>query len=170
MINEFADSGVALRSGSQPDAPNEEIASSGAGHDAHGRFTTGNAAALRHGGRSRRVQAGLMPEQAEARAALSERVNAIVSDLGGPDALSAIAVGQVQRHARLELVDGFLWANLQQHGPLTGKGRTRACLVAWLSVVDRLQKSAMALGLDRRSRHVDPLERVRQAVAEANAR
>ena len=119
-----------------------------------GQFRPGNMAGFKHGGRSARVQAGLMPEQAEARAALRERVAAIVADLGGTDTLSALAVGQVQRHARLELVDGYLWENLQRHGPLTGKGATRAALTAWLSVVDRLQKSATTLGLSRRSKDI----------------
>jgi len=104
--------------------------------------------------RQRFAEAGVMPEQAEARAALAERVAGIVADLGGPEALSALAIGQVGRHAKLELVDGYLWENLQRHGPLTGKGRTRAVLSAWLQVVDRLQRSAAMLGLARRSRDI----------------
>ena len=128
----------------------------------------GNLNALKTGARSARVLAGEMPEQAEARAALKDRVAAIVGDLGGPDVLSTLAAGQVERHARLELVDAYLWANLERLGPLTGKGRTRAALTAWLQVVDRLQKSAMALGLERRQRPVNPLDAVRQAVIEAN--
>jgi hypothetical protein len=133
-----------------------------------GQFLPGNTAALRHGGRSVRVLAGLMPEQAEARAALAERMAAIVADLGGPEALTTLAAGMVERHARLELVDDYLFANVQRLGPLTGKGRTRAALTAWLAVVDRLQKSAMALGLERRAKPVNPLDAVRAAVIEAN--
>ena len=74
----------------------------------------------------------------------------------------------VERHARLELVDDYLFANVQRLGPLTGKGRTRAALTNWLQVVDRLQRSAMALGLERKAKPVNPLDAVRRAVEEAN--
>lgn len=126
--------------------------------------------ALRHGGRSRLVAALGTPEQADARAALAERTSAIVADLGGHEALTALAAGMVERHARLELVADYLFENVQRLGPLTGKGRTRAALTAWLAVVDRLQKSAMALGLERKSKPVNPLDAVRAAVIEANQR
>jgi hypothetical protein len=116
------------------------------------------------------VQAGDMPEQAAARAALAERQAAIVADMGGRDAVSALALGLVERHARLEMVDAFLWENLQRLGPLTGKGKTRAALTAWLSVVDRLHRSAISLGLERRRKPVNPLDAVRAAVAKANSK
>jgi len=120
--------------------------------DARGRLLPGHTITLKHGGRSARVLAGAMPEQAEAAAALRERVSAIVDDLGGPDAVSHLAAGQVERYARLELVESFLWQNLQRLGPLTGKGRTRAAATLLLSVHDRLQKAALSLGLERRSK------------------
>lgn len=119
----------------------------------------GNANAMKSGARSARP---------EAVAALNARVDEILNDLGGPDALSALARGQAERHARLEMVDEYLWSNLQQHGPLTGKGRTRAALTAWLAVVDRLQKSATALGLERRTKPINPIDAIRAAVVEAN--
>lgn len=126
-----------------------EIAASGQ-RTACGRFAPHNTAALKHGLRSKRVLEGQLPEQAEAAAALQEREQAIVADLGGHDALSALAVGQVRQHGRLELVSEYLWNNLQQLGPLTAKGKTRAALSAWLQVQDRLHRSATALGLERR--------------------
>jgi len=154
MTSNSGDGSGLVQRNVQPLTPNEE--SPATGRDQLGRFAPGpgNRWAMKTGVRSRYVAAGLMPEQAEARAALRERVAAIVGDLGGLDALSALAVGQVQRHARLELVDEFLWTNLQTRGPLTGKGRARAALTAWLAVVDRLQKSAITLGLERRARPV----------------
>ena len=154
MPNDSNDSVTSCVSRVQESAPNAERLDGGNA----GWFRPGNTAALKDGRRSRRVLAGLMPEQAEARAALAERVAAIVGDLGGKETLSALAVGQVQRHAKLELVDTFLWENLQRHGPLTGKGHTRAALTAWLSVVDRLQKSAATLGLQRVARKVPSLD------------
>lgn len=118
----------------------------------------GNVNALKTGSRSARVLAGQMPEQAAALEAFEERVSAILSDLGGLDVVSALAVEQVRQHARLELVSVYLWSNLQQQGPLTGKGRTRAALSAWLQVSDRLQRSAATLGLERKSRRIPTVE------------
>ena len=135
-----------------PDAPSEELPSSGRGPD--GRFQKGNVEALKHGDRSMRVAAGLMPTQAEAVAIVHDRISAIQNDLGGPDALSALMVGQVQRHARLELVEAHLWSNLERNGLTTGKGATRAAATLWLQVVDRLQKSATTLGLERRAKSI----------------
>jgi hypothetical protein len=112
-------------------------------------------APIRHGARSGRVANLELPEQAEARAALADRVQAILVDLGGPAGLSTVATGLAERHAKLELVSEYLFDRLQRFGPLTGKGYTRAALTGWLAVVDRLHRSAVTLGLERRSKSVD---------------
>ena len=138
------------------------------GRDGRGRFSRGNVAALRHGGRSALVASGSLPEQADAVAALAEREAAILDDLGGADAVSTLAAGQVRRHVRLELIEDFCWTKLQAESPFTGKGRSRACVGLLLQVQDRLTKSASLLGLARAARSVNPLEAVRQAVIEAN--
>lgn len=124
-----------LKPGLQPDlqpaAPKGETQAHGpVARD--GRFQPGNTLSLRHGGRSARVAAGLMPEQAEAAAALAARVAAIVADLGGADDTSALKLGRVKDHAQLEVVAAYLWNRLQESGPLTAKGRTKAALTAWL--------------------------------------
>jgi hypothetical protein len=121
-----------------------------------GQFELGNTAAWKHGLRSQRV---LVPGQFPAHTAdlLREREAAIVADMGGPEVLSALAGGQVCRHARLELVEGTLWANLEAKGMLTGKGATRAATTLWLQVLDRLQKSALSLGLARKPKPVGTL-------------
>jgi hypothetical protein len=151
-----------------PESPSSPTVDRSSDRDGRGRFVSGNSAALRHGARSERVAEGLLPEQAEARAAIAERVAAIVASLGGESALSPLALEMVERHVRLGLVESYLFENLRRLGPLTGKGRTRAALNAWYQVVDRQQKSAMALGLERRQKPVDPIDAVRAAVAEAN--
>jgi len=112
-----------------------------------GRFTSGNTAAWKHGLRSNRLPA-------EASTLLQDRITTIVADMGGTDALSAVALGQVKRHARLELAEDDLWTDLEAAGLSTGKGLTRARTTLWLAVVDRLQKSSQVLGLPRRSRDV----------------
>ena len=122
-----------------------------------GRFVPGNAASVTHG--LRRAN-GPLPDTAEVRAALAERAATIVSDLGGTDGLSSVALGMIDRHARMEMVAEYLHARLEAEGPLTGKGKTRAALSAWLQIVDRLHRSALALGLERRAKRVPTLAEV----------
>ena len=134
--------------------PSQESLASGRGD--HGRFAPGNTAALRHGAFSQQVAAGGLAEQAEAVAAATERRAEIVRDLG--EELSALAVGQVDAYVRLEIVSDFLWSNLVDQGVLTGKGRQRAALSAWLQVVDRQHRLAVALGLERRAKRAPQIE------------
>jgi hypothetical protein len=68
----------------------------------------------------------------------------------------------------LDAVRNYLGSRLAAEGPLTGKGRTRALLTAYLAVVDRQVRLAQVLGIERRAKPVDPLEAVRRAVEEAN--
>jgi hypothetical protein len=112
-------------------------------------------APILHGGRSKRVAALALPEQAEARAALQNRVAGILGDLGGIQAVSTVALGLVERHARLELVADYLYDRLVKLGPLTAKGNTRSALSNWLQLVDRLHRSAVTLGLERKQRRLD---------------
>jgi hypothetical protein len=138
--------------------PSSEPAPSG--RRANGTFAPGNAQALRHGLYSRQVREALLPEQAEARAAIAEQRRAIEEDLGGAESLSAITRDLIGRYVELRLIADFLAHQLAAVGPLTGKGRTRSALVAWLGVVDRQQKLAIALGLERKAKRVPSLAEV----------
>ena len=161
------DSNESLADGSGAEAPSPEPKTPTSQPNRPHWFQPGNTLAQRHGASPRWVRAAsLMP--AEAQEALAERVSVIVEALGGRDALSPIAVGLVERHARLEMVDDYLFENLRQYGVLTPKGHRRAALSAWLQVVDRLSRSAVTLGLERRQKILNPIDRIREAVAEAN--
>lgn len=109
---------------------------------------------LKHGAYSGLVAAGTLPSQAEAAAAILARQADIVADKGGSDVVGVILRGSIQRHVKLEVIETTLWDNLQKHGTLTGKGKSRAAALLWLQVVDRLQKSAAAIGIDRKSKDV----------------
>lgn len=122
------------------------------------RFTPGNTASLQHGGRSRRVALGAMPEQAEALAALAEQRKEIEDDLGGSATLSRIQRDIVTRYLEASLVANYLGQNLQQLGPLTGKGRTRAAMTAYLQVLDRQMRLGAMLGLERVAKPGQTLE------------
>lgn len=127
---------------------------------AKGTFASGNSEALRHGLYSRQVREALLPEQAEARAALAEQRRAIEDDLGGTDALSQMTRDLIARYVELRLVGDFLAHQLATVGPLSGKGRTRAACTAYLSVVDRQNKLALTLGLERRTKRIPSLTEV----------
>lgn len=106
------------------------------------------------GGRSRQVQGAQLPEQADRRRHLAEKRAAIVADLGGEAALSSLQRDLVDRYVELDTVASWLGGNLVTEGPLTAKGRTRAALSAYVTVVDRVLRVSSALGLARRPRAV----------------
>lgn len=85
---------------------------------------------------------------------LAKKREAIVSDLGGESALSQLQLDLVERYLELDTVASWLGGNLMADGPLTAKGRSRAALSAYLTVVDRLHRVSAALGLTRRKRPV----------------
>lgn len=89
------------------------------------------------------------PDVAEAHRA---RAEAITADLGGMSQLSAVQVPLVAELARLQLVTDSLGADVLARGTMTGKGRTRAAVTLWLTCVEKQQRLAQLLGLERRSR------------------
>jgi hypothetical protein len=111
--------------------------------------------ALTHGARSLQVRLALL---AECRAALSERRNGILADLGGRDDLSIIRTDMVERYLETSLLAEWLGGNLLAEGALTAKGKARAAATLYLQVLDRLSRLASTLGLDRRARRLNVAE------------
>jgi hypothetical protein len=139
------------------------------GHDGtNGRFIAGNRDSLKHGGFSQQVRNALTPEQVEVLAALAEKRAEIERDLGGSENLSVLARDLANRYLELCVVADYLGGKLVTQGPLTPRGHQRAALTAYLGVVDRLHRLAMALGLERRQKLIHPLDAVQRAVEEAN--
>ena len=122
-----------------------------------GCWTSGNRASFKHGGRSAQVRGALLPEQAERFARLAERRQAIEQDLGGADALSQIGRDLVTRYLETSTIAEFLAGVLVANGPLTPRGRARSALNAFLQVLDRQHRLALALGLERRSKRLPSL-------------
>jgi hypothetical protein len=122
------------------------------------RFQLDNTKSLRKGNRSARVARGAMPEQAEALAALAEHRQYVENDLGGAAQLSRLQRDLVSRYLECVLVANYLGDNLQRLGPLTGKGRTRAAMTAYLQALDRQVRIAQLLGLARVARPGQTLE------------
>ena len=135
-----------------PEPPSDETMASGRGPD--GRFRGGNIAALKHGGRSTQVRAASLSEQSVVRAQLADKRDTIVGDLGGDAQLSQLQRDLIDRYLELDVVAQWLGGNLVADGPLTAKGRARAALSAYVTIVDRVHRVSSALGLGRKQRQV----------------
>lgn len=94
----------------------------------------------------------------------------VETDQGGVSELTTIGAGYVRRLVEVEAVVRLLGADLQARGLFTKRGRVRSTYNAFLLAVDRWDRLAQRLGLERRQKPVDPLDAVRAAVVEANRR
>jgi hypothetical protein len=128
-----------------------------------GRFVAGNRAAVTHGLRATKYLEQL---KAEASDVLRERRETLQRDLGGE--LGLVKADSADAYLVTVLLTESLAQNLLAHGVLTPKGKTRAAMSAFLQVLDRQVKLATLLGLERRTKPVDPLVAVARAVEEAN--
>ena len=127
------------------------------GRHPDGTFASRTTTALTHGGRSRQVRAAQRPGQTEAPERLAERRAAIMADLGGEQQLSQLQRDLIERYIELDMVASWLGSHLVAEGPLTAKGRTRAALSAYVTVVDRIHRVGGALGVARRPKMVPDL-------------
>jgi hypothetical protein len=89
-----------------------------------------------------------------------EKARAIKKDLDGAAQLSAVQLPLVSELARLQLITDSLGADVLARGVLTGKGRTRGAVTVYLALLDRQQRLAQLLGMDRRTRPVADLASV----------
>lgn len=92
--------------------------------------------------------------------------SAVVSDLGGAESMTAM-----QRALAAKLRDTDLLLQLNARTILTEGVENPAGRRAhdrYLSALDRFVRLASLLGLERRTKQVDPMLAIRQAVAEAN--
>ncbi|MCC7033836.1 MAG: hypothetical protein IT179_13505 [Acidobacteria bacterium] len=79
-------------------------------------------------------------------ALLAERRQALHRELAN---IGIIKTELADAFIELAAVRNYLGGRLAAEGPLTGKGRTRALLTAYLSIVDRQTRLAALLGTDR---------------------
>jgi hypothetical protein len=96
--------------------------------------------------------------------------SAILSDAGytTDDAPRALAIA-AESIAQATLIRDSAYLRLAEAGgPLAASGRVRRAFHAWVQASDRLERYLRLVGLDRKARPVDPMERVRRAVEEAN--
>ena len=123
--------------------------------DAQGRFLPGNQAAYRHGVKLFERK-GELP--AFLRDALDGFREALSADQGGDSELTTVRRGYVERLVATEGVLRLLETDLAHRGMLTAKGRVRSTYTAWLAALDRWDRLAQRLGLDRRASKVPTLD------------
>jgi hypothetical protein len=128
-----------------------------------GSWQFGNQAALTHGIRSEAVRRQLL-EGPDA-AALAEQRADVERDLGGD--LSRIQQDLVGRYVETSALCSWLAGHLTATGLQTPRGRMRAAFNAYLQVLDRQHRLALALGLERRARQVGIRERMAIAARKA---
>jgi hypothetical protein len=98
------------------------------------------------------VRDGVLARQAGT-ATPAERESALVRDHFGGDP-SALQASLARRYVYGELIAEHLELDIFTKGVTTGKGRTRAAVTLYLSVMDRLVRLAGQLGLERRSKRI----------------
>lgn len=128
------------------------------GRRADGTFTAGNTASLVHGGRSPRVASASLPGQELLREALQATAAGIAADLGGTAELTHVRRELVTRFTETSAIASYLSENILANGVLTTKGKTRAAVSTYLQVVDRLQRLANAIGLERKAKPTGTLD------------
>jgi hypothetical protein len=85
-----------------------------------------------------------------------EVVARVLADRGGEAGVSETLLGLVDAYAEARLLRQSMWVQLnEQGGPITGKGKRRALLGAYLNAVDREMKLAQVVGLERSTKRVD---------------
>ena len=120
-----------------------------------GAFLQANTKAVIHGGRSR-----AMFQHPDVVAAMREERHAIAADLGGDH--GTIKLNIISALVQTKTIRSSMFDLMVKHGI---KGRAFDRFVA---ILDREARLSALLGLERRSRPVNPLDAVRAAVAEAN--
>jgi hypothetical protein len=135
----------------KPGSSGEESASTPDERDAGGRFAAGNRAALQHGARafSDHGESALTPELREQ---MAEFRDALVADQGGEGELTALRAGYVRRLVELETMSRLFSEDLRRKGLFTERGHTRAAFRAFLETIDRWDRIAQRLGIDRRAK------------------
>lgn len=93
---------------------------------------------------------------------------AVVADLGGEAECSAVLRALVDDFAAAVALRDSAFANIEAIGPLTQAGRKRNVVDLYLAASARVERLASHIGVQRRTKTVDPLDQVRRAVEEAN--
>jgi hypothetical protein len=138
--------------------------------DPKGRFAPGNNAA-RKTGATEFERHGAEVLTPDFRAEHENFRNDLIADQGGLSELSTVRLALIERAAQAHTMASLLAADLSRRGVTTERGRTRKSLDQFFKCVDRFERLARRIGLERRPkvarRTLEDFER--QCAAEAEA-
>jgi hypothetical protein len=117
-----------------------------------GAFISGNAANLRSGVRRFEKHGTVAPEVG---LSVQEFSAQVVVDRG--EELTAVQSAYVRRLGELETVARLLATDLAQRGLFTPRGRVRSTFSRWLETLDRWDRFAQRVGVERKARPVPTL-------------
>ena len=120
------------------------------------RFKKGNTAAFKHGLARDKAKRTLTDE--DIRAAIDAFNEQLTSDQGGPSELTAIRGGRVRRLTDLEAMLHICAKDITTKGFFTAGGGARATVNTFMQLLDRWDKLAERLGMERRTKPVATLE------------
>lgn len=121
--------------------------------DEKGRVLPGSALRQSHGVRAYQLH-GVLALPEALRKEMEEFRAALVRDQGGEAELSTVRSAYVRRLGDLETILQLLAADLATRGLTTPKGAPRGTFVAFLNALDRWDKLAQRLGMERRTREI----------------
>lgn len=124
---------------------------------ASGHVLVGNQTARKHGVRQFE-QHGEKVLPPDLRATVDEFRTQLISDRGGVETLTAIEGGYIRRLVELETVSRLLASDLVQRGLQTKTGRIRGVYMKWLETLDRWDRFAQRVGVERRAKRVATLQ------------
>lgn len=120
------------------------------------RFKKGNTAALKHGLARYKAKRTLTDE--DITSFVTQFSADLTSDQGGPSELTAIRGGYVRRLTDVEAMLHICAKDITTKGFFTAGGAARATVNTFMSLLDRWDKLASKLGMDRRQKRVASLE------------
>lgn len=130
-------------------------------HRANGQWAPRNRGAVTHGGR--RQQPIVDP-------AATALYGVWANDLGGAEELTAGERVLLQRAVEADAIAGAALGYLKRSHQSLVNPRVQSALTVWGQATSQLLAISRTLGLQRRAKQVDPLDAVRRAVDQANAR
>lgn len=115
---------------------------------ADGTVRPGNQTARTHGVDSFEARGSVaLPEVL--RQTVEEFRAAVIADRGGASELSTLEAAYIRRLSEVETVTRLLAADLAQRGLTTAKGRVRSTFSRWLEALDRWDRLAQRVGVQR---------------------
>lgn len=113
--------------------------------------------AMQVGDRSVKLQAALEPVRA---AIYGQTLADLGCSIDGPEKPTETLRMTARNLAALDVLAETFWTFIEAQGVLTAKGKTRAAVTTWLSIVDRQLKLAQVLGLERKAKRAKSLDDV----------